>query len=567
MVPYVGLYLLARVGHLPIQPVRTVFIVLHVVNGLLFVVWLVPKLRHANWRIVPFWIALAALFLVPGAYFEFPADPWGHLERIYSWGTLTAVHEHHAVNKFAYFWAWTWLGEVPIESRPPALTAYTAFWQLLLALQFYRIARVLGFSPGWALAQVFGTVALFGTNLFSFYRYYALGSTPLAYIAYLYGLGRALEPGRPPLRRLVAPIAIATVVAWANHGQELLFLAIMVPAVLAFEGISAMPALRRRRVLAIGAGVVVGSVVVGACLRAWWPSVYGPGVDAVSPLGVYPLWNARSVFFETLAIPGWLGVLAACAVARVRPRLALVTLWPVGLLLLPPFVLFVSLTFPDTYIVYRVLYAFPISFALVGALESLTPSWTLRTVSALALVCLSLVPTWPVRGRLYFQLYVPPAVNQLVHLYPAVGDLARRASFKRRCLIASDQITNFFLSAQLGVRLRVDRLTRDDPLEAWRQSESVDVIEGRRGVPVCAAVLLRPEQVPESPGSMIARESGHWQERDSDPRSYVSASASELMDRVAKAGWQALGPGVWVNPTWVASGLVSLRPPDAAGRR
>jgi hypothetical protein len=563
ILPYVAVYLTGRAFNLPTSWLLVIFIALHGIQLVLLAVWALPRLRGVDPRMIGVWTALTLLFLVPGAYLEFPSDPWVHVERIYAWSTAAHVNDHETVDKFAYFWGWTWLGWVPIGWRPAGLATYSAFWQLLLAWQFYRLARILGFSKGWSVAQVIGTIALFGTNLFSFYRYYALSSTPLAYIAYLYALGTLLQPARPRTPQLVTSIAVAAVVAWANHAQELFFLAIMVPAILVFGWVSGLPLAEKRWVAALGAAMFLGSLALGVWLRGRHPELY-LGKDAgISWLGLYGPWPYRGVFLETLALHGGLGVLAACAIAYARPRLAVLTLWPVVLLILPPFVLFTARVFPDDYVVYRVLYAFPTSFALIAAMEAMTGLVAWRGVIAVGLAGMSMIPVWPLRGRLYFQLYVPPAANRLAHLYPVASDLSRHAAFARDCLIASDRITSFFLTAHLGLGPRVERFWPDDLLERWAVSPSLDALDVPpliEAAPVCAAVLLHPEQVPQSPGSLVARASRHWTERNSDPRAFVHANPALLLKRIGNERWVPIGPGSWLNPNAIALGLATPRP-------
>jgi len=569
IVPYVALYLAGRALDLPPARLLGPFLALHAVTLVLFAAWAVPRLRRASLAMAGFWIALGLLFLLPGAYLEFPSDPWEHVGRIYGWNSVTRIGQHDAANKFAYFWGWTWLRRVPVEWRPAALAVYGAFWELLLAVQFYRLARRLGFSPGWSAVQVAGTVALFGTNLFAFYRYYALSSTPLAYVAYLFGLGAVLgREGRRP-GTLVIALGLAAVVAWANHAQELVFLAMVIPAVLAFDGIRRLSPAWQRRMIALGAAGFLGALAVGIWLRGAHPGLY-LGKDAgISALGVYRLWDPGTSFFETLAVPGWLGVVAACAIARTRPRLAFLTLLPPALVLFPPFVLLAARVLPDDYVIYRLLYAFAPSLALIAAVEACTRPGARRVAVAVALAGVSLIPAWPVRGRLYFQLYVPPAANRLVHLYPVAVQLMRHASFANDCMMASDRVTNFFLNVHFGFGLRGGRFGSFDLLGAWAASPSLDVLPfpGLWPLPVCAGVLLDPREVPASPGSLIARGSRHWSERQSDHRAYLSAHTATLRERVRAAGWRPIGSAAWINPTAVASGRAVPRQPAADPQR
>lgn len=559
MVPYVAVYLAGRVFDVPVAGLRLGFIALHGVHMVLLTTWVVPRLRHVDVRLMGFWMVLAALFILPGAYLEYPSDPWEHVRRIYEWSTVERLDDHGTAGKFAYFWGWTWLGALPISARPAGLAAYSAFWQLLLAWQFYRLARALGFSRGWSAAQVVGTVALFGTNLFGFYRYYALSSTPLAYIAYLYGVGRILEPAGPAWSR-VAAVGVAAAVAWANHDQEVLFLALAVFAVLAFEWTSRLSAPGRRLAAATAAAVVLGGLAFGAWLRARHPEFYAGHVSEVSVIGTYRIWDPWTVFFETLGLHGVLAMAATGLVRYRRPRLALLTWLPVLLLSFPPFVLFTAQTFPTGYIVYRVLYLFPTSFALVAAVETLAAGVVPRAAVAIGLAVISLIPAWPLRGRLYFQLYVPPAANRLTHLYPVAIELARHATWSRDCLIVSDRITNFFLTAHLGLRLNVRRFGPDELFERWAAGPSLDVYTGKgEPAPVCAAVLLRPDQIPPSPGSAIGRSSRHWTEREAAHHAWVRADTSAIRQRLHEPHWRPIGSARWLNSNAVALGLVTTR--------
>jgi hypothetical protein len=560
MAPYVAAYLAGRAFDLPTSSLLTVCLALHALNLVLLSAWAWPRVRRADPRLIAFWVALTLLFLLPGAYLEFPSDPWEHVRRIYGWSTVVRIDDHGTGEKFAYFWGWTWLGFLPIGWRAAGLAVYATFWQLLLAAAFYRLARALGFGRGWSAAQVVGTVALFGTSLFSFYRIYALSSTPLAYIAYLYVLTELLRADRPRARDLAISMAVAAVVVWANHAQELLFLAIVVPALLAFDRISALSVPRKTRVAVLAAAVFLGSLGLGIWLRARHPALYLGNDAGIGWLGVYRLWDAHAIFFETLGLHGWLGVLAACAIARGRPRLAFLTLLPVGLLVFPPFVLAASRLLPDGHIVYRMLYAFPSSLALIAAMAALKGPLPVRGLVAVGLAGISLIPAWPLRGRLYFQLYVPPAANRLTHLYPVASEVARHATFTRDCLIVSDRITNFFLSAHLGLRPRVGRFEPDLLLDRWLAGPSLDVFTAEGApAPICAAVLLRPDQVPRSPGSWIGRSSRHWTDRESIHRAWVRADYSTALARINEAQWWPIGSAVWLNPKAVALGLATPR--------
>ena len=85
IVPYLLLYVFFKYLHLPVAGLKTLFICLHLCY--------IPLLINYLWRVCKkgevsdfvFWIGLLMLFLIPGAYLEFPSDPWEHFRRIYAW--------------------------------------------------------------------------------------------------------------------------------------------------------------------------------------------------------------------------------------------------------------------------------------------------------------------------------------------------------------------------------------------------------------------------------------------------------------------------------------------------
>ena len=150
IVPYLLLYLSFKSLHIPASLLKTVFIAFHlcIIPLLINYLFRISRKREA-WDFV-FWIGLFLLFLIPGAYLEFPADPWEHFRRIYAWQGFSFIDENPLSNKFSYFWGWTFVYMVPPLYRRTALSIYGAFWELVLAYQFYLLALRLGFSKSWA---------------------------------------------------------------------------------------------------------------------------------------------------------------------------------------------------------------------------------------------------------------------------------------------------------------------------------------------------------------------------------------------------------------------------------
>jgi hypothetical protein len=129
--------------------------------------------------------------------------------------------------KFAYFWGWTFFSFVPPDGQRAAAAWYGAFWETLLAYQFDRFARRIGEPTSWARVQTFGVLMVLGNSFFAFFRYYALSSTPLAYIAYLRGARAILDLDEGHGRRRAAAVLGASAwMAYDNHVQEVLLLVV-----------------------------------------------------------------------------------------------------------------------------------------------------------------------------------------------------------------------------------------------------------------------------------------------------------------------------------------------------
>jgi len=140
-------------------------------------------LPHSAAAAVAPWFFLALVFYIPGVYLEWPSDPWTHLRWITEWATHDLVADHSAGYKSLYFFAYSFLGEFQAGSQFFWLNIYNTGMCLLLAWQYYLLAKAVGLGHRWAFLSVVVNVLTFGDVCFSFYRYYGLASTILAQIA------------------------------------------------------------------------------------------------------------------------------------------------------------------------------------------------------------------------------------------------------------------------------------------------------------------------------------------------------------------------------------------------
>ncbi len=427
-VPYLLLYLVALGSGLTNGHLRSLFWLMHLATAALALIYARELfLAHGGIRGLGnprflFWVALLAVFLVPGAYLEFPGDPWEHLRRLNQWPLDAGVSASPFAHRFAYFWGFSFLTAVDFAHRRLVLDLYSAFWQTLLAFQVFRLARRLGFSPVWSRVQVLGVLAFFGNGEFSFLRYYALSSTPLAHVAYLAAAIALLDLLEHRGRRPFVTLALASLLIVLDHPQELLLLAVFgaTAFLLRFYERSS---LRGRRALVFAGGTsFLAGLVAGRYVMLHGPAV---GVDPhaffypfVSRVASFRLWDPSLDYFRTLGVVGLASLVLAVVLFRRRPLIAALTLAPIALLSFPPF----ALAFAHASSIrnsYRLLFLLPGSFMLIAALETMfqgrghrARERTLATMALLALLLVAFRAAPPFYGKLPFQLSrLPPALS------------------------------------------------------------------------------------------------------------------------------------------------------------
>ncbi len=493
------------------------------------------------------WILLFALFLIPGAYLEYPSDPWEHFRRIYQWQAVNTISDYQPSSvrfKFSYFWAWSFMAHVPIEYRRLALAIYAAVIQWVLSIQIYQLSRWLKFDRAFSLIQVVGFWGLFGTNLFSF-RYYALSSTPLSYIAYLkllqYLLG-GLELGIKPLIRTRWPsiLALGSLIT-LNHNQGWLYLAISVIALAVF---------RAREISSVRTGFLKWAIigVILSWIGGYWaihqhPEWYANSFrDHISFLGTFKVWRIDQPYFETLGVHGVVSLLMAFVIvlrssSPHRRLIATLSLTPFFILLFPPAVLLIVRTFGKWAPYYRVLYAIPLSFVLVAGLRQLSLGISERVripLVLMALLALSIPYTSPWRGRLFFQFHTPPSELAMTHLDATASWVATHIPHYRKCHFITDDITYFVLSTHLGIEKKGDRL---EPYFVPRVLRNWDKMTDFINLPEFCGLLIADPQI-RFPRSRVAESSGHWSSELSDQTYLVSGVKTRVDTDPILSHWQ-----------------------------
>jgi len=555
-VPYLLPYLAYRALGGSTALLRTGFEAGHVAVCLLLLrfAWQ-RRARVSPWD-AAFWAALAVLLTLPGAYLEFPSDPWEHVRRIYAWDNIATLDRNGFGDRFSYFWNWTRIGRLAPVHRRPALALLSGFYQLLLAYQLHRVARRLGASPAWAKVQVLAAVMLFG-HYFSFFRYFALASTSLAYVAYLRALisGLDLAEGR---RTSLLDVVWVLLLMRFDHQQELVLLCVSSLGLLG-HFLWRLPATRSWLTRALP-GIGIGAILL---LTAWL--LRGPVED-------YP----PRAFFVVLGVHGIAAQLVAILFWRRFGALSTLCLLPTLLLAFPPTAAAIPWGAPDVDQRWRLMLAFPTSFALIAALR-VGLSWARRragagaerglaVVAAAALIAVSLRPESPYRGRLWFVLHQPSPDLSLgfvdetaqwfaEHRGPGSRAPSRlsRAVFgsvemvawnpppyedkwktdpSRLCIVVSDNATAFALGTHLGSLFGSHRRA---PTTVSVLVENPELFLDMH--PVCGVLISRAGPEVGSVPSTVARMSGHWQPDLVYQDLHVDFGS--LPQSLARRGWTA----------------------------
>lgn len=502
--PYLVVYGIAWIFQIPTVVVRTVFQCLHAISFLFFL-WSAFKRRDSvKWSAISFWVGLFLAFLLPGAYLEYPSDPWEHVRRIFLFNSAPTPFAHLHALKFAYFFNWTFVGQVPILYRRLALGFVGAFWQWLMTFAFSRLLDRVGITGRWKYAQVIAFVLLFGTNLFSM-RYYALSSTLLGLASYFCFL--ALLFRCPPSRASIFLLLYYVLLCALNHVQTLLYCGV---AVVVFFAVSRV----RRKYLKPAIALLVLGFLQGVITKTYFPALYTRmEFDHFTFFGGFQFWKSHSRFIETWGVHGILGLLLAFRVRKKNPELFWLVFAPLFLYIFPPTALLITLTFrSDT--PYRLLYIFPTSYFLVWGLKEWAGEKRFALI-CLGVLLLSLPMIYPWRGRAFFQFYRPPRDREFVFIDQTAVWFSQHPEILKRCYLMGDDPTTFIVYAHLGLPspvisrlppLRIMDRYEDRAFFDWTPPQSLRLSDSW----ICGVLYPKKNAYPRPPPSSVAALSRHW---------------------------------------------------------
>lgn len=536
LVPYTLVYLLFWKLHLPTASLLHAFWLLHGVTLGFFCFWAIGKRAQFSRKGVLIWGLLFLALFLPGAYLEFPSDPWEHFRRIYAWQSAPLVSDGSYPHKSGSFFFYSLIGWFPFEWGRLGMRLVSTGTQLLLLSQLRRLLKLFPATRDSIPLHLFAFLVLFGTNLHS-YRYYALSTSILAYAAYLSLLTLWLRTPRESWPRLVMQSAGLVLVIALNHVQELLFVFLAAASLIGWRYSSRF--FTRQRLAWFAAGAIA-SVAFGIFCRWHFPATYARmGIENVSRWGSFRIWRTHSVFLETWGIHGLLALVFSVFYFQALFPFSLLTLTPVFIYLFPPVVLVLARGLSGGYDAYRFIYLIPTSIALVLGLQQFWRKAGLR--NALALGCvLSLAadPRYPWRGRLLFQFYPVPRLLALRPLDETALWFAKNRSLSSNCVFLADNTTQYYLTARFGLRHNIERLLTYPRLHDLFTPQ---LIAAQVGPETCGILVLKQpeaERFGAWPHSWVAKRSGHWIPGTGD----IFAASSPEFEKTAQSlelqGWQ-----------------------------
>jgi len=392
---------------------------------------------------------LALIFAIPGVYLEWPSDPWEHFRRITEWSIHPVVGAHSAGYKSFYFFAYSLYELAPNLDHFTRLSSYSTGISLLLAWQYYRLARAVGLDQRWAFLFVLGNTLTFGNVCFSFYKYYGLSSTMYAQLGAVALTRIALEAAKDSqfslpdfFRRsqlstlssqLVSATCLLALIAF-NHVQGLGIAGLSAGSIIIWR------LLKWKR--STGWWLLGGAIILSAATVFWWPR--HPTIDAVyRPGGWLNAWYGFNFFtwpspaadraMQILGLFGLLNLGAGLFLLWRNHVVAWLTLLPILALSSPAVAIpfankLAASSASDVITFHRVLFAIPCGLALAF--------WFSHRFATK----ITLTKTRPLRwefaglGLLMMAVYVSSpqgsANNRLWHLLSRTPvDLALRADF------------------------------------------------------------------------------------------------------------------------------------------
>ncbi len=484
-------------------------------------------------------IFLSLLFFLVyiGAYLEIPSDPLAHLYKIY--------YGEYRI-KVSYFYYHLALTYSPKDS----LLKYD-LWQaitiLMLAFEFFRIGFIITQSRAKAFFILLSTFAFFGTNIFSYFRYYNFSTGFLAYIFYLNALLVLLNLyfNRKALYLLLLPLLFY--LAAKIHLQEAMYIAI---------AFSISPFLwyliYDRRSLAYfyrlkSTWFLTGVTVVALIERFFFfknnlikytikpnqfVTVWSPdtaGFKVVFPINFSHLHT--SPVHLTLGLPGYISILFTLWIlfskkfSKPEKAIATVSISFFIMLFFPPTTYLLSIVLRSPYLFYRVLYGslywFPLAIGIYKISALLYRhfvlihgfSWSryLKPIPIALIMFVGFIYDANTYGRLYHFIHRVPYWYDVRAYYGAIRHIIdtdwQDRLKKGRCRVLSDASGNMALMSFSNIKYEGSRFNRPPKLLSQLIKNPHLFIKGMNDKAYCLIAVRKSVVIPVS---WVGSTSRHW---------------------------------------------------------
>lgn len=499
-----------------------------------------------------------------GPYLEFPSDPLFHLESIQAWETLRWMDGSRGrATHFAYF-LHHWLlqpTQISLGDRS-GLAVLCAVLQGMLLWNFIRFTR---FFTNNTWVGCFGGVAsigLFGFNIFSFYRYYVLADTFIAYLVLLEAFGLMCCYFFKERSRYLFLMLPLMVFCWQNHRQEVLLLlngGIGVGVLLLLFRYKCLSrSFRIQWTVLIGlslSGMVVVLVFFPSPPHLFQELYLQQVMEGIFKRPFYVISFSR--LNDALGLGGWLAVISSLGIllgsqAKKLAILAAMCLWPLLVLWNPLAVAVLHKAIPSD-VLYRLVYGSMYWIFLVIFVEHLygyryllfgQMSWPLLAhsnlpyhfrqlglivVLSLLLLGTSLISQSPIRGKIPHLLTkadahlngkdLEPMIRYLRQTSPShcIDPYLEETHFPLRSFILSNSYINSYLLMTGYFYTISNRWGMQEPfklleelkmlIRAGKETDLKTFPEVLKKQHICYVVLSTNDSVSNSP---LGRLSGHW---------------------------------------------------------
>ena len=127
LIPYLFLYITTWYFEINKDILLDKYYCLHIFHLIGYGYLFYNRFNNIKFDQLIFWVAIGSLFLIPGAYLEYPSDALEHIRRIFQWEHLQKINEGIAHYKFSYFWTYSLINFTEPSNYQNVLNIYYMF--------------------------------------------------------------------------------------------------------------------------------------------------------------------------------------------------------------------------------------------------------------------------------------------------------------------------------------------------------------------------------------------------------------------------------------------------------